>query len=72
MFLNFLFEVIFFNIFTNSLESFFFKTIEIFFDSSRPPLFDIIGRHFLLLASIAILPNGSFHTELPTAIEDFL
>ena len=44
--------------------------MEIFFDSIRPPTFEIIGQHFLLEDSIAILPNGSSHLELPIAISD--
>ena len=43
----------------------------IFLDSLSPATLDIIGKHFLLLDSIAILPSGSFQTELPTDISDF-
>ena len=42
-----------------------------FLDSINPPTLDIMGRHFLLDASIAILPNGSCHLEFPIAISDF-
>ena len=52
-------------------ELFCFNTIEIFFDSIRPPTFEIIGQHFLLDDSMAILPNGSSHLEFPIAISDF-
>ena len=61
----------FFKYFKISNEVLFFKTYAIFFDSEKPALFDIIGKHFLLLASIAIRPSGSSQTEFPIAISDF-
>ena len=70
--LKVLFLVIFFNKLTNSDELFFFKTKAIFFDSASPPLLEIIGKHLRLLASIAILPNGSSQTEFPIAISELL
>ena len=67
-----MFLVTFFNTLNKFSTLFFSKTIAISLDSASPPLLEIIGRHFLLLASIAILPNGSSQTEFPTAISDFL
>ena len=39
--------------------------------SGKPPLLLIITAHPLLAASRLVLPNGSFHLEQTTAMEDF-